>query len=237
MSVYNNTQIKQAVTDGLIAFSPMPPKDGHHISISLTLGSYYYRTESEKVHAIYNPYDKESVEHYFDGPQKALPYREWCTLNGVKAHDKILPDQLVISLRPHERILAHTHEFFGILPPIIGEVKPCSDWERNGITVRCGSGWVNPGDSGRLTLEIRNFNNRESVLLPVGERIVQLVFHETGKTSSHVGTEQEGTPDKKSHQAIDLDGLIETWSPDMLLPRTYEEELSLPPKIEGLAYH
>jgi deoxycytidine triphosphate deaminase len=42
------------------------------------------------------------------------------------------------------------------------------------------AGWVDPGYINRLTLEIYNLNEHETVLLPVGERIAQAVFLETG---------------------------------------------------------
>ena len=41
------------------------------------------------------------------------------------------------------------------------------------------AGWIDPGYINRITLEIYNLNQHESVVLPVGERVGQLIFHNT----------------------------------------------------------
>ncbi len=87
------------------------------------------------------------------------------TLNGVNRLKNIPLDHPVISLKPGERILAHTHEFFGIKPPGACELKARSSWARNGIAVCFDAGFVDPGYINRLTLEIYNLNHRETVAI------------------------------------------------------------------------
>jgi deoxycytidine triphosphate deaminase len=211
MAVYSNTQIRQAIEDGHIVCHPFDPKHISHASMDVTLGFYYYRIERMNERTIYNPFDPEDVERYFDGPYRAMPHGEWCKLNGFKPVNNIPLDHPVISLKPRERILAHTHEFFGIKPPGAYEVKSRSSWGRNGVAVCFDAGWVDPGYINRLTLEIYNLNGT----------------YGKGRDDGFSGKYQQGS---------DLEMIIKTWSPDMLLPKAYKDRRSLPQKIEGLSY-
>lgn len=236
MSVYSNTQIKQALDEGHIICHPFNPKHISHASLDVTLGYHYYRIERMNERTIYNPFDAEDVERYFDGPYKAMPHGEWCKLNGFKPVSNIPLDHPVISLKPNERILAHTHEFFGIKPPGAYEVKSRSSWGRNGVAVCFDAGWVDPGYINRLTLEIYNLNQRETVLLPVGERIAQAVFYETGPVEGSYGLGRDEGFSGKYQQGDNLETLIKIWSPDMMIPKAYRDRRELPQKIEGSAY-
>lgn len=236
MSVYSNTQIRQAVADGHIIVHPYNPEYVAHASLDITLGYYFYRIEVQNERTIYNPFDREDVERYFDGPYKAMTHKEWSKLNGYKMVAGIPPDHPVISLKPRERILAHTHEFFGILPPGAYELKSRSSWGRNGVAVCFDAGWVDPGYINRLTLEIYNLNERETVVLPVGERIAQAVFQETGEVDGSYGLGRNSGMSGKYQQGTDLDTIIKTWSPDKMLPMAYKDKRVMPVKIEGLPY-
>jgi deoxycytidine triphosphate deaminase len=236
LSVYSNIQIRQAIGDGHIICHPFNPKHISHASLDVTLGYHYYRIERMNERTIYNPFDPEDVERYFDGPYKAMAHGEWCLLNGFKPLANIPLDHPVISLKPRERILAHTHEFFGINPPGAYELKSRSSWGRNGVAVCFDAGWVDPGYINRLTLEIYNLNERETVLLPVGERIAQAVFHETGEVEGSYGLGRDSDFSGKYQQGDNLELTIKTWSPDMMLPKAYKDSRTIPPKIEGIAY-
>jgi len=236
MSVYSNTQIKQAIAGDHIVCVPYNPQHVSHASLDVTLGFHYYRIERMNDRTIYNPFDREDVERYFDGPYKAMPHGDWCKLNGFKPVANIPLDHPVISLKPGERILAHTHEFFGIRPPGACEVRSRSSWGRNGIAVCFDAGWIDPGYINRLTLEVYNLNQRESVLLPVGERFAQIVFHETGEVEGDYGTGRDSGFSGKYQQGTDIETIIKTWSPDQMLPKAYKDHRHLPEAIEGLAY-
>ena len=234
MSVYSNTQILAAIEDGHIVCVPFKPKHVSHASLDVTLGHYYYRTERSGYHALYNPFDKADVGRYFGTPQQAVPHKQWCEENGFEPVDGIPADHPVIALRPGERILAHTHEFFGIVPPGAYELKSRSSWGRNGIAVCFDAGWVDPGYINRLTLEIFNLNQHETVLLPVGERIAQAVFHETGAVEGNYGAGRHSGFSGKYQQGTSLEELIATWTPDQMLPKAYKDTRSLPEDIPGL---
>lgn len=236
MGVYSNIQIRQAIDKGHIVCVPFDDKHVSHASLDVTLGYHYYRVERANERNIYNPFDREDVERYFDGPYKAMPHGQWCDLNGIKPVKNIPLDHPVIALKPGERILAHTHEFFGILPPGAAEVKSRSTWGRNGVAVCFDAGWIDPGYINRLTLEIYNLNQRETILLPVGERIAQIVFLETGEVEGTYGKGRDGGFSGKYQQGTDLERIMKTWSPDQMLPRAWKDARQMPAMIEGLSY-
>lgn len=236
MSVFSNKQIRQAINDGHIVCHPFNPKHVSQASLDVTLGYYYYRIDSKNDRPIYNPFDKEEVERYFDGPYRAMPLESWIRLYGYTPLTGIPLNHPVISLKPGERILAHTHEFFGILPPGAPELKSRSSWGRNGVAVCFDAGWIDPGYINRLTLEIYNLNQTETVVLPVGERIAQAIFHETGEVEGTYGEGRDAGFSGKYQQGDDLETIIRTWSPDKMLPMAYKDKREMPLKIEGLSY-
>lgn len=234
MSVYSNTDILNAVKEGHIACVPFNPRHVSHASLDVTLGHYYYRTEKSGHKRLYNPFDQRDVARYFGEVKQAVPHGEWCKANGFAPVEGIPLDHPVIALRPGERILAHTHEFFGITPPGAYELKSRSSWGRNGIAVCFDAGWVDPGYINRLTLEIFNLNQHETVLLPVGERIAQAVFHTTGEVAGNYGAGRDGGFSGKYQQGTDLQTLISTWTPDQMLPKAYRDTRNKPEPIPGL---
>lgn len=236
MGVLSNVDITDAISTGHIVCHPYDKKHVSEASLDITLGYHFYRIERMQERTIYNPFDREDVERYFDGPYKAMPHGEWCKLNGFTPLKNIPLHHPVISLKPQERILAHSHEFFGILPPGACEVKSRSSWGRNGVAVCFDAGWIDPGYINRLTLEIYNLNERETVVLPVGERIAQIVFHTTGPVQGSYGEGRDSGFSGKYQQGSDLETIIKTWSPDMMLPKAYKDQRTLPVPIEGLAY-
>ncbi|MFZ1483384.1 MAG: deoxycytidine triphosphate deaminase, partial [Candidatus Saccharimonadales bacterium] len=100
MSVFSNTQIRQAIADDHIVCHPFNDTHVSHASLDVTLGYYFYRIEPANERTIYNPFDKEDVERYFDGPYKAMPHGEWAALNGFKPIAGIPLDHPVIALKP-----------------------------------------------------------------------------------------------------------------------------------------
>lgn len=234
MSVYSNIEIKKAIEDGIIVSVPFNENHVSEASLDFTLGYYFYKQENKEDARVYNPFDQNDVERYFHGPLEAIPHKEWCEKHGYSLFNNIPENQPVIVLRPGERILAHTHEFIGIRAEGGAcEVKSRSSWGRNGVAVCFDAGWVDPGYVNRLTLEIYNLNKHESVVLPVGERIGQLIFHKTGRVEGDYSDGRNGMSGKYQHTS-DLDELIRTWSPEQMLPKAYKDIRYLPQKIDGL---
>ena len=164
-----------------------------------------------------------------------MPHQEWCDKYGFKTFKNIPLDHPIIVLKPGERILAHTHEFIGIRAHGgAAEVKSRSSWGRNGVAVCFDAGWIDPGYVNRITLEIYNLNQHESVVLPVGERIGQLIFHTAGPVEGDYSDGRDGMSGKYQH-TDNLDELIASWRPEMMLPRAFKDERRMPQMITGLA--
>nr|AIA16531.1 dUTPase [uncultured bacterium] len=231
MGVYSNTQILQAIDEGHIVFFPFVPEHIAGSSVDVTLGDWFYRTERPSQGGFYNPFDEKAVDLYFDGPHRAEIHADWAEKHGRKLFTNIPADQRIIVLRPGERILAHTHEFVGIKAPGTSTMQARSTWGRNGVAVCLDAGWGDPGYINRWTMEIYNMNQHESVVLPVGERIAQLVFYETGP----VDQEYKKLSGKyQSSSSDDLTSIIADWTPQQMLPRAYKDKRRKPEDIPGL---
>jgi len=202
--------IKQAIEEGIIVCHPFHLEHLNHTSLDITLGNYYLRISNQGEKSIYNPFDEGDVELHFDGPTKAITHGEWCSINGFKPVDNIPLDHPVISIGPKERILAHTHEFIGVLSPNVAEVRCRSNLSRNGVMISLSSGGIEPNRINRYSLIVYNSNERSTILLPVGERIAQLVFWHKARERDRDST--------ASHWRVGLDTAIKGWTPDRLLP-------------------
>lgn len=228
MGVYSNLELRRAIKEGHIVFHPQVDKHINQASIDVTLGEWYFRVERLEQRSVYNPFDREDIERYFEGPHRAMPHDDWCRLHHHTPFKGIPEKHPIIVLQPQERILAHTHEFIGIKPPGASEIRSRSSWGRNGVAVCFDAGWIDPGYFTRLTLEIYNLNQHESVVLPIGERIGQVVFHHTGEVEGSYGLGRDGGHSGKYQPGNDLKKLIQTWSPDQMLPRSYLDQRVMP---------
>ena len=234
MGVYSNTEIKQAITDGVIVSVPYNEAHVSEASLDFTLGHYFYKQEVNEESLVYNPFDKNEVARYFKGPLEAMSHQDWCKKNNYNLFENIPANHPIIVLQPGERILAHTHEFVGIRAHGGAcEVKSRSSWGRNGVAVCFDAGWIDPGYINRITLEIYNLNKHEAVVLPVGERVGQLIFHHTGPVDGDYSDGRGGISGKYQHTS-DLDELIRTWSPEQMLPRSYKDKRKMPVIVKGL---
>ena len=226
MGVYSNTDIEAAINAGHIVFYPYQPKHINGSSVDVTLGEWYYRTDRKSISAIYNPFDKNEVDQYFGEPKKAIRHDEWCKENNAELFKNIPSDHPIIVIEPGERILAHTHEFIGIKPPGTTSMQSRSTWGRNGVAVCFDAGWGDPGYINRWTMEIYNLNQRHSVVLPIGERIAQIVFQQTGEVSG-----EYANLSGKYQTSTDLKQLVKDWSPEQMLPRAYKDPRPQPERL------
>ncbi len=220
--VYSNSEIQSAIANGHIIIHPFIEQHLAGSSYDVTIGEWFYETEKVERRSSYNPFDPEDVARYFGEPQQAVLHKDWAATHQQKLFKNIPPNHPIIVLRPGERILAHTHEFIGIKPPGTTELRARSSWGRNGIAACFDAGWGDPGYINRWTMEVYNLNLHESVPIPVGERIAQMVFHHTGPVQSQYGT-------KGKYQAgDDLQALIKSWKPELMLPRAFKDQRRQP---------
>jgi dCTP deaminase len=225
MSVYSNSDIKAAIAAEQLISHPYVESHINGSSLDVTLGEWFYRMERQNLGGVYNPFDPEAVERYFEGAHQAEAHAAWCAKHGRGLFTGIPKEHPIIVLEPGERILAHTHEFIGIKGDATSTMQARSTWGRNGVAVCLDAGWGDPGYVNRWTMEIYNMNQRDAVILPVGERIAQLVFYHTGKVESEYhklsGKYQDSI-------ANDLRAIIDNWRPEQMLPRAYKDQRRRP---------
>lgn len=78
-------------------------------------------------------------------------------------------------LQPGERYLAETKETVEMPNHIAAQLAGRSSVGRQGVIVHKTAGWIDPGFSGTITLELMNLG-KSPVDFQTGERIAQLVF-------------------------------------------------------------
>lgn len=84
-------------------------------------------------------------------------------------------------LQPGERYLGHTKEEITLPPHIAAQLAGRSTIGRMGVIVHKTAGWIDPGFSGEITLELMNLGS-EPVDLKSGQRVAQLVFFKMMQT-------------------------------------------------------
>jgi dCTP deaminase len=226
MSVYSDTDVEAAIVTSQIIVHPLIKENIRGSSVDVTLGEWFYTTEPLGEADFYNPFDEADVKRYFGKPKQAVPNAEWCAKHNRHPFKGIPDDHPIIVLRPGQRILAHTHEFIGILGDGTTEMKARSSTGRNGIDPCFAAGWGDPNYFNRWTMEICNLNQSHSVPLPIGERIAQIIFHGTGPVKRLYGS---GGKYQSGH---DLREIVTNWKPEQMLPRSYLDERRMPLPID-----
>lgn len=234
MGVYSNTEILAGLESGNVVIDPFNPRHVNTSSYDVTLGHYFYKSGVGDADTLYNPYDETEVDTHFGELMEAEPLSEHTTVMrrlGIQAFKGIPNDHPVIILRPHERILAHTQEFIGCRWQGTTSMQARSTTGRNGIVVCMDAGWGDTGYIGRWTMEIKN-HNEQFVVIPIGIRIAQIVFHHTGivqgEYASMTGKYQLGSGD-------DLDAIKAAWHPSQMKPKSFLDRIEAPVEVDGLA--
>lgn len=103
-----------------------------------------------------------------------------------------------LEFKPGIPYIAHTVDKIDLPDWIAAMLTGRSSVGREGLIVHKTAGWIDPGFTGQLTLEVYNFGD-ESVHLDPGDRVAQLVFFRTDRpTSGYDGVYQEQTGITKS---------------------------------------
>lgn len=91
----------------------------------------------------------------------------------MENHRKVEFEQL--ELKPNEFMLLSTNEVVKVPNGIAGIVKGKSSLARQGLMVEC-AGFVDPGFTGTITLEVKNLNQFRTLYLNRNQKICQIVF-------------------------------------------------------------
>lgn len=212
-AVLSDEDIKKEMKNGnIIIYNPEREIDYliGNSSVDVTLGPYYYENTEEM--EVFNPWRKGDTDRYWgSGKMARFPANlEESEKYGVPM------DQRFILVKPKGHILGHTMEFIGGVNFITTEMKAKSSVGRSCITVCRDAGWGDIRYINRWTMEITN-NSEYPLIFIVGKRIAQIVFYYTGPTfKPYAG---------KYQSSFDLPTLIETWVPEMMLPKLYLDKI------------
>lgn len=147
--------IRRDIGLGHIKIDPIEGRMIQPASVDVQLGSelMWYRINSSQTHTIpVDPYvalDEESMIRH------------------------IVTDSFI--LRPGQFCLGTTLQTISIDNTLAARVEGKSTWGRHGLIVHSTAGFIDPGFSGQITLELSNISNRPLVLRP-GTLIAQISF-------------------------------------------------------------
>ncbi len=220
-SLLSDKAIARERDRGNIFIHPFTPENLKTGSYDASIGMYYYRENREASGlSFYNPYSQSDVARVWGGQDdycEAVQVKEWRKKNRNFPLENISDDDYIIVLDPGETILAHTNEFIGGCDNSIDTMmKARSSMGRNFIAVCKCAGMGDVGYCNRWTMEITNYSMKYQIPLVVGRRIAQLIFFKTEGTA-----EVRYSNDGKYQTTTDIQKMVETWHPSMMLPRMY----------------
>ena len=151
-SVLSDGTIRRLVAEGRIAIDPWDPAMVQPASVDLKLGRSFRVFHNHRLPAI----------DLAEPPQ------------GVTEHVGVAEGQSFV-IHPGEFVLGNTVEQVTMPDDLVARIEGKSSLGRLGLIVHATAGFVDPGFSGTLTLEITNLTRVPIVLWP-GKPIAQLSF-------------------------------------------------------------
>jgi dCTP deaminase len=162
--ILSDRDIKKALATGRVKIEyPEGPAQAerliqnvHASSMDLHLGNSFKLYEHSKF-AVIDPHRPET----FQGNMRLIT----------------VPDDEPYMVQPGEFVLGVTQEIITVPDDLVVRVEGRSSLGRLGIIVHSTAGFVDPGFSGTITLEISNLNRMPIALYP-GMRICQIAFEQ-----------------------------------------------------------
>lgn len=127
-------------------------------------GSKIYRMSEDSKYV----YDYKSRMYYYDDP--------WTDITTLSKSFKI---------HPHTLYIASCREWLTIPPFLMARFEGKSTLGRQGLLVHITAGYIDPGFTGNLTLELYNLTNHD-IILSDGDKIGQLSFHTMDNTPTRL---------------------------------------------------
>ncbi len=157
--ILSDIDIRKAIKDGRIKIDSSKSGLSQHIhasSMDLRLGDTFKLYEHSKS-AILDPKDP--------------------TTFAMNMRTIIVPDGEPFIVQPGEFVLGVTQESISLSDDLVARVEGRSSIGRLGIIIHSTAGFIDPGFSGTVTLEISNLNRLPVALYP-GMRVCQLAFEQ-----------------------------------------------------------
>ena len=170
-SVLSDGTIRRFVDEGRIRIEPWDEGMVQPASVDLRLGSSFRVFHNHRIQVI----------DLADPP------------TGLTERVEVDTDEPFV-IHPGEFVLGRTEEHVAIPDDVVARIEGKSSLGRLGLIVHATAGFVDPGFTGTLTLEITNFNSVPIVLRP-GLPIAQLSF----MTLDRAAERPYGHPELGSH--------------------------------------
>lgn len=183
----------------------------------VTLGEHFYRERKFTCRrSIYNPFDENHVRSKWELCQP-ISHEDWIERSGERFVNVGLDEKLIL-LEPGEIILGHTQEFIGgSCDYVTTMMKARSSLGRNGVEVCRCAGMGDVGYFTRWTMEIVNTSRYDTIALPVGRRVAQLLFFQVEQVEAKDVYDKQG----KYQNTSALESLKAAWSHEQLLPKQW----------------
>lgn len=168
MTILSDGEIARALAEGSLVIKPAPDLSVQlqPASVDLRLGNLFTR------------YKSISHENHGGTQVNVVDVRH----SDVGAMMETI-EQGIVEIPSGAFILGHTHERVEIPNNIVAVVDGRSSLGRLGIMVHVTAGYIDPGFSGQITLELHNVSSR-TVRLYAGDRVCQLRFHRMAEAST-----------------------------------------------------
>lgn len=215
--------IERYLRDRLITIDEFKPENLGSAQYDVTLGEYFYRERKfSHVSTLYNPFDENHVRSKWELCRPIL-HDDWVHDRSGVPLVNVGPDEKLIILEPGEIILGHTEEFIGgSCDKVTTMMKARSSLGRNGVEVCRCAGMGDVGYFTRWTMEIVNTSRFQSIALPVGRRVAQLLFFEVEPVAAKDVYDQQG----KYQSSKSLAELKASWTPEQMLPKQWKDRES-----------
>jgi len=171
MSLLSDKKIKEYVKKGIISIVPFEGSQVGPSSYDLRLG-FKFRVFKNFGEAFIDPKkfndeltDKKETEEY------VIYNYKYTDLYQLKNKNSIFV------IHPNEFVLASVYEYIKLSDNIAAQIQGRSSFARLGLIIHTSAGWVDPGYSGYLTLELVNVNKKPIILRPL-MKIAQISFFE-----------------------------------------------------------
>ena len=216
--VMSDKRILEAREEGRILIEPYRRSQLSTSSYDVCIGENFYRECAPHFSSdIYNIYDPRQAARVWGQPCKAEPAHHvfpasLVSPDSVPNHG-FRDDDRIIMLVPGETILAHTEEFIGGCDNITTMMKARSSLGRSFVLVCKCAGWGDVGYINRWTMEVTNVSKHWYIPLPVGERVAQIIFMETGPI---LGPQYGETGSYQS--SMNVEQIKSSWKPSSMLP-------------------
>lgn len=221
------TEIEWFMKVGAITIDPFKPENLGSAQYDVTLGDSFYRESRKDQHwgdtgrgwgTVYNPFDEKHVRSKWE-LHRAVTHEDYNERTGVWLTNIGHQEKLII-LEPGEIILGHTEEFIGgSCNYITTMMKARSSLGRNGVEVCRCAGMGDVGYFTRWTMEIVNTSRFQTIVLPVGRRVAQLLFFQVKPVSDHDVYDKGG----KYQTSSNLAELKAAWTPETMLPKQWRD--------------